>query len=52
MLTVSDTVRLGNYFSYLNYSRDEYHRITFLLAIYTGMRRGEILGLKWGDIGF
>lgn len=26
------------------------HFITFLLAIYTGMRRGEILGLKWSDI--
>nr|WP_076284745.1 site-specific integrase [Paenibacillus odorifer] len=24
----------------------------FSLAIYTGMRRGEILGLRWGDIDF
>ncbi|AIQ25465.1 tyrosine-type recombinase/integrase [Paenibacillus sp. FSL H7-0737] len=22
------------------------------MAIYTGMRRGEILGLRWGDIDF
>lgn len=38
--------------TFLNYCRDEHHRITFLLAIYTGMRRGEILGLKWDDIDF
>ena len=30
---------------------DRYHLI-FFLAIYTGMRRGEILGLKWSDIDF
>ncbi|MFD2879952.1 tyrosine-type recombinase/integrase [Paenibacillus rhizoplanae] len=24
----------------------------FSLAIYTGMRRGEILGLRWKDIDF
>lgn len=28
----------------------ERHFLTFLLAIYTGMRRGELLGLKWSDI--
>ena len=28
----------------------ERHYLTFLLAIYTGMRRGEILGLKWSDV--
>lgn len=27
-------------------------RILFILAIYTGMRRGEILGLRWKDIDF
>lgn len=37
---------------FLNFCRDEHQRITFLLAIYTGMRRGEILGLKWDDIDF
>ncbi|WP_429894750.1 site-specific integrase [Heyndrickxia ginsengihumi] len=26
--------------------------ILYFLAIYTGMRRGELLGLKWGDIDF
>ncbi|QSF43304.1 tyrosine-type recombinase/integrase [Paenibacillus tianjinensis] len=27
-------------------------KILFILAIYTGMRRGEILALKWKDINF
>ncbi len=29
---------------------DEPYRTLFLMAILTGMRRGEILGLQWGDI--
>jgi integrase len=37
---------------FLNQCRDECHYMTFLLAIYTGMRRGEILVLKWCDIDF
>lgn len=32
--------------------RGEHRYLTFLLAIYTGMRRGETLGLKWGDVDF
>lgn len=31
--------------------KDKYY-IAFVLAIYTGMRRGEILGLRWKDIDF
>ncbi|MBD0381308.1 tyrosine-type recombinase/integrase [Paenibacillus sedimenti] len=27
-------------------------KILFILAIYTGMRRGEILGLRWKDVDF
>jgi integrase len=38
--------------TFLGNCRNENHHITFLLAIYTGMRRGEILGLKWTDIDF
>ncbi|MGA3674374.1 tyrosine-type recombinase/integrase [Lysinibacillus agricola] len=37
---------------FLLYCTDERYRMIFLLAIYTGMRRGEILGLKWSDIDF
>lgn len=35
---------------FLKHCEGERHYLTFFLAIYTGMRRGEILGLKWGDI--
>lgn len=31
---------------FLNHCKGERHYLTFLLAIYSGMRRGEILGLK------
>ncbi|MEC0211806.1 tyrosine-type recombinase/integrase [Paenibacillus ehimensis] len=33
-------------------SFDHRLKIVFILAIYTGMRRGEILGLRWKDINF
>ncbi|MEK4083798.1 site-specific integrase [Psychrobacillus sp. FSL K6-1415] len=35
---------------FLSNCKGERHYLTFLLAIYTGMRRGEILGLQWSDI--
>lgn len=38
--------------AFLAHSKNDKHYILFLLAIYTGMRRGEILGLKWSDIDF
>ncbi|WP_342512856.1 site-specific integrase [Sporosarcina sp. FSL K6-1522] len=37
---------------FLEACKGERHYLTFLLAIYTGMRRGEILGLKWIDVDF
>ena len=37
---------------FLNQCKGERHYLTFLLAIYTGMRKGELLGLKWCDIDF
>jgi integrase len=36
--------------SFLNYTRDKRFHIVYLLAIYTGMRKGEILGLRWKDV--
>ncbi|GGA40569.1 site-specific integrase [Psychrobacillus lasiicapitis] len=38
--------------TFLHNCKGERHYLTFLLAIYTGMRRGEILGLQWSDIDF
>ena len=37
---------------FLQHCKGERHYLTFLLAFYTGMRRGEILGLHWSDIDF
>ncbi|MFD1735371.1 tyrosine-type recombinase/integrase [Bacillus salitolerans] len=36
--------------SFLNVCKKEQYYLLFLLAFYTGMRRGELLGLKWRDI--
>lgn len=36
--------------TFLTACKKEPHYMTFLLAIYTGMRKGEILGLRWTDI--
>ncbi|MBD8033040.1 tyrosine-type recombinase/integrase [Solibacillus sp. A46] len=38
--------------TFLEHCKGERHYLTFLLAIYTGLRRGEILGLKWSDVDF
>jgi len=38
--------------AFLDESKKSRHFIMFLLAIYTGMRKGEILGLMWSDIDF
>ena len=37
---------------YVNACQTHKHGICFSLAIMLGMRRGEICGLKWGDIDF
>jgi len=37
---------------FLSYAKDDKYYIAFVLAIYTGMRRGEILGLRWKDVDF
>lgn len=36
--------------SFLDHARDDRLFPAFLLAATTGMRRGEVLGLRWGDV--
>jgi integrase len=38
--------------SYLEYFRDTELDLFIYLALFTGMRRGEIIGLNWSDINF
>ncbi|MCP3764620.1 tyrosine-type recombinase/integrase [Domibacillus sp. A3M-37] len=38
--------------SFLKHSAPSSYHIAYLLAITTGMRQGEILGLRWKDIDF
>ncbi|MED4919273.1 tyrosine-type recombinase/integrase [Geobacillus thermodenitrificans] len=37
---------------FLNLIKNSSMEIPYLLAIFTGMRRGEVLGLKWDDVDF
>lgn len=37
---------------FLSVAKDDRYYLAFLLAIATGMRQGEILGLRWKDIDF
>ncbi|WP_280209576.1 tyrosine-type recombinase/integrase [Brevibacillus sp. AY1] len=36
--------------SFLKHAKSDRLYITFLLALTTGMRQGEILGLRWKDV--
>jgi len=38
--------------TFLEISKSSRYHIAFVLALTTGMRRGEILGLRWKDINF
>lgn len=39
---------------FLLFAKDglSYYYIAYMLAVYTGMRRGEVLGLRWSDVDF
>ncbi len=46
VLTQNEVIR------FLNQAKEEGYYELFLLELGTGMRRGEILALKWGDLNF
>lgn len=46
-----DDKETSTFFEYLEFEPLQ-HKTMITLLIYTGMRRGEVCGLKWGDIDF
>lgn len=44
------TAELTDVISHLHMLTEERDRMMLVLLIYTGMRRNEVLGLRWGDI--
>jgi integrase len=50
--TTMQTWNLEQCLHFLEVSKNHVHYIIFSLAIHTGMRKGEILGLRWSDIDF
>lgn len=48
VLTIKEQLQLENYL-YLNIDQ---RKLGVLLSLYTGMRIGEVCGLKWADINF
>jgi integrase len=51
LVEVWDEHEARDFLAFIQQSRSRYY-IAFLLALSTGMRQGEILGLRWKDIDF
>ena len=47
-----DEVQTETLMKILDNEADEMHRTFIRLLLFTGMRRGEILGLRWSDVDF
>lgn len=49
---INPEMSFGEWIDFLNRAKEEDYYELFLLELATGMRRGEILALKWSDLNF
>lgn len=52
LFNVLDPIEIEKLLSYTESSKFKHLYLVFHLAIFTGLRRGEIIGLQWEDINF